>query len=144
MTGPLTLICECIVHTFTCGELSSRHLHLRVDAATDLNIFRWTQQISSIQLHVVAEFLRKSVFGDFQIFVASGQGKRATLIGTIHFFIGYLEDAKFLPNKNFNKSRSSHKIVRKLAYLGVEMMSLHQKHKIVIKVANISVTKLCT
>ena len=39
-------------------------------------------------------------------------------------------------------SRSSHKIVGKLAYLGVKMTSLDRKHKIVMKVANIGVSKL--
>ena len=59
----------------------------------------------------------------FCIFVASGQGKHAALIGTIRFFIGYLENAKYPPDKNC-MSHSSHKIVWKFAYLGVKMISL--------------------
>ena len=39
-------------------------------------------------------------------------------------------------------SRSSHNIVRKLAYLGAKMTSFDQKHKNVMKVANIGVSKL--
>ena len=73
------------------------------------------------------------------IFVASGQGKHASLTGTICFFIGYPENAKYLPAKNC-VSHSSHKIVGKLAYLSVKMVSLYQKHKIVVKVANIGVS----
>ena len=34
----------------------------------------------------VAEFLRKSIFDEFRIFVVSDEGKRAALIGIILFF----------------------------------------------------------
>ena len=62
-------------------------------------------------------------------------------IGAIRLFTGYPENAKYLPDKNC-VSRSSHKIAWKLAYLGVKMTSLDQTHKIVMKVANIDVSKL--
>ena len=80
-----------------------------------------------ITLHfvTVAEFLRKSIFGDLKLFVASGQGKHAMLIGTTRFCIGYPENAEYALSKN---SLSNHKIVRKLAYLSVKMASLNQKH----------------
>ena len=87
------------------------------------------------------EFLRESSYGDFQIFVVSCQGKHAASIGTIHVFKRYPENAKHPPDKNC-ASCSSHKIIRKLAYLGVKMASLNQKNKIVMKVANLSVSKL--
>ena len=57
------------------------------------------------------------------------------------FFTGYPENTKYPPDKNC-VSCSSHKIVRKLAYLGVKMMSLNQKHKTVMSVANLGVSKL--
>ena len=72
------------------------------------------------------EILCKWILGDFQIFVASGQEKHAASIGTICFFIEYPENAKH--NKNCI-SQSSHKIMGKLACLGVKMASLDQKHK---------------
>ena len=87
------------------------------------------------------EFLCKSIFCDFWIFVAFGQGKHAASIGTICYFLGYPENAKYQPDKNC-VSRSSHNIVRKLAYLSVKMMSIYQKHEIVMIVAHISVSKL--
>ena len=49
---------------------------------------------------VVAEFLRKSIFGDFRIFVVSDYGKRATLIGIIRFSREYLESAYIHPDEN--------------------------------------------
>ena len=54
------------------------------------------------ELNIVAvtEFLRKFMFGNFQIFVVSDQGKCALSIGTIPFFIGYMENAKCQPNQN--------------------------------------------
>ena len=73
----------------------------------------------------VAEFVRKSSLGDFQIFVVSGRRQRAASIGTIRFYfsIGYPENAKCPPDKN-GVSCSSHKVIGKLAYLGVKMTSL--------------------
>ena len=47
-----------------------------------------------------------------------------------NFFLGYPETAKYPPHKTC-VSYSRHKIVRELAYLGVKMTSLVQKHKIV-------------
>ena len=82
-----------------------------------------------------------SIFGTFRIFVASGQGKRAESIDAIRFFMGYQENAKYPPDKNC-LSHSSHEIVGKLAYLCVKIISLKQKQKIVMKVANIRVSKL--
>ena len=70
----------------------------------------------------------------FLIFVVSGQGKRAALIGTICFFIGYLGNAKYPPNKNC-VSCSSHRVVLKLAYLNVKITLLDQKRKVIVKVA---------
>ena len=48
----------------------------------------------------VAEVLRKSIFGDFLIFVVSGQGKRAESTGTIRFFIEYPDNAKYSTDEN--------------------------------------------
>ena len=95
-------------------------------------------------LYIIAitEVLSSSIFGDFLIFVVSGQGMRAALIGTIHFFIGYPENVKYPPNKNC-LSCSSHKIIRKRVYLSVKMTSLDQKHKTVMKVACLGVSQLC-
>ena len=56
-------------------------------------------------------------------------------------FIGYLEDAKYPPDKYYI-SCSRHKILWKLAYLSVKMTSLDQKHKIIINFANFGVSKL--
>ena len=91
---------------------------------------------------VVTEFLRKSILGDFRIFVVSGHGKHAELIGAICFFIGYPENAKYPPNKNC-VSCPSRKIVGKLVYLSGKIKSLDQEHKIIMKVANHGVSKLC-
>ena len=85
--------------------------------------------------------MRESIFGDLNFFPVSGQGKCAASIGTIHFFIWYPENVKYPPDKNF-VSFSSGNIVGKLAYLSVKVTSLDQKHKIAIKVANISVSEL--
>ena len=85
--------------------------------------------------------MRKSSFGDFLIFVVSGQEKCAVLISIIHYFLGYPEITKYLLNKSC-LSCLSHKIVGKLAYLGVKMMSHNQKDKIIMKVASIGVSKL--
>ena len=101
----------------------------------------FTQLLVNVDAHGVAEFLRKSIFGDFQIFVVSGQEKHAASIGIICFFKGYPENAKYSPDKTC-MSCSSHKIVWKLVYLGGKMMSLDQTHKIVMKVANLGVSKL--
>ena len=110
----------------------------------------------------MAELLRKLIFHNFCIFVVSGQGKHAASIGTILFFIGYPANEKYPPNRNCICC-SSHKIVWKLACLGVKMTSLDRKQnchescqspcakimylipwcKIVRKVAYLSVRKLC-
>ena len=92
---------------------------------------------------VVAEFLCKSVFGNFFIFAVSDGGKHAALIGTIRLFIGYLQNAKYPLDKNC-VSCSGHKMVWKLAYRGVKMVSFIQEQKIVMKVAYLSVSKLHT
>ena len=63
------------------------------------------------------------------------------LITTSHFFKGYLESAKYPLNKNY-VSCSSRKIIVRLAYLSVKIMSLNEKHKIVMKVASLSVSVL--
>ena len=101
-------------------------------------------------------------FRSFLIFVASGQEKNAALISIIRFFIGHLENANYLPDKNC-VSLSNHKNIEKLAYLGVKMTSLDktqnrhesckyrcikiaylvERHKIVRKVAYPRVRKLC-
>ena len=86
----------------------------------------------------IAECLLKSIFSDFLIFAVADQGKHAASIGAICLFIGYLENAKHPPNKNC-VSCSKHKIVWKL--FGVKMMSHFQKHKIVMKVAYLDVSK---
>ena len=117
-------------HTHTHTQHTHTHTH--------------TQWCTSEQIVDVAEFLCKLIFGDFQIFVVSGQGKCAASIGTTtsHFvFIEYPEIAKCPPDKN-GVSCSRHKLVRKLAYLGVKMSSLYQKDKIITRVANINVSKL--
>ena len=87
--------------------------------------------------------MHKSVFDNFQIFVVSGQGKHAALTGSVPFLIrlGYPENTKYPPDKNCVFC-FSHKIVGKLAYLSVKMMPLNQKHKIVMGVANLGVSKL--
>ena len=74
-------------------------------------------------------------------FFFSDQGRPAALTSTIRLFIGYLENAKYPPDKNC-VSCSRHKIVGKLAYLGVKMTSLVQEHKNVVKVAYLSVSEL--
>ena len=53
---------------------------------------------------------------------------------TYNLFIGYPENAKYPPDNNCI-SCSRHKIVWKLAYLGVEITLLILKHKIVRKVS---------
>ena len=58
------------------------------------------------------------------------------------FFMRFPENAKYPPDENC-LSCSSHKIMWKLVCLGVKMMSLDQKHKIIMKVANRSVSNLC-
>ena len=98
-----------------------------------------------------AEFLHMSIFGNFPIFVVSGQVKCAVLIGTILFSfsfffwggISYLENTKYPLDKNC-VSCSGHKVVWKLAYRGVKMVSFIQEQKIVMKVAYLSVSKLHT
>ena len=72
----------------------------------------------------------------FLLFVA--KESMLCLLVLSFFFIGYSENAKHPPDKNW-VSCSSHKIVWKHAYLSVKMMSLDQKQKIVIEVANLSV-----
>ena len=94
-----------------------------------------------VNIVAVAEFLWKLIFGDLLIFVVSGQRKHAASIGTIHFFIGYLENAKYPPDENC-LSCSSYKIAWKIAYLGLKMTLLNQKHEIIMKVAYLSVLKL--
>ena len=56
-------------------------------------------------------------------------------------FIGYQENEKYSPDKNCVFC-SSHKIILKLAYHAVKMTSLDKKHKIVMKVASLGVSKL--
>ena len=70
----------------------------------------------------------------FLDFVVSDLKKHAASIGTNQFFIGYLENAKYPPNKNCIPC-SRNKIVWKLAYLSEKITSLIKKHKIVRKVA---------
>ena len=53
---------------------------------------------------------------DFLIFLASGWEKCAASIGTIYFFLGHPESAKYSPDRNC-ASHSSHKIVWKLTYV---------------------------
>ena len=67
--------------------------------------------------------------------------RRLVLKTTYPFFIEYPENAKSLRNKNC-ESRSCNKTVGKLAYLGVKMTSLDQKHKNVMKAACLEVRKL--
>ena len=52
-----------------------------------------------LQVITIAEFLRKSSFCDFQIFVVSDQGKCAVLTGTICLLIRYLVNAIYPPDK---------------------------------------------
>ena len=53
-----------------------------------VNAFEWACYAHRVGLHIVTvtKFLHKSIFGDIQIFVASGQGTCAASIGTIVFF----------------------------------------------------------
>ena len=75
----------------------------------------------------------------FRIFVVvSDQRKNAASIGTIRF-IGYPENANVHPIKIAYRA---HKTAWKLAYLGVKITPLVQKHKIVRKVAYLCVRKL--
>ena len=91
----------------------------------------------------ITEFLHKSIFGNLCIFVAYGQGNWAASNGiTCFFFIQNPQNAIYPCDKNC-LSCSCHKIVWKLAYLSVKMMPLNQKDKIVMKVANLGVSKLC-
>ena len=41
--------------------------------------------MQSYSIVALTNLLRKSISGDFQIFVVSGQGKRAVLIGTVFY-----------------------------------------------------------
>ena len=85
------------------------------------------------------EFLRKSIVGalDFCCFLT----RNAWCVFFVFVFLGYPENAKYPPDENV-VSCSSHKMVGKLAYLGLKMTSLNHKHKIVVKVASIGVSKL--
>ena len=58
------------------------------------------------------------------------------------FFIGYPENAKYPPDKKNVYLVQVTKLSGKLAFPSVKIMSLNQKHKIVMKVANIVVSKL--
>ena len=62
-------------------------------------------------------------------------------ISTISFQKGTKKMQNIHPIKMYIKM-SRHKIIWKLAYLDVEMMSLLQKHKIIRKVAYLGVRKL--
>ena len=77
------------------------------------------------QRHIVAtaEFVGKSISSDFQIFDVFDQSKHDVTIGTIHSLKGTPKKAKYPPNKNC-VTYSRHKIVWKVAYLGV---SNHQE-----------------
>ena len=94
-----------------------------------------------IPIVVIATFLHESIFGNLQISVVFWPGKACCVDVNIHVFIGYPENAKYPPDKNCVSS-SSHKIVWKLGCLSVKVMSLNQKHKIVRKVAYLGVRKL--
>ena len=90
----------------------------------------------SQKLFHIAAVLRKSIFR-----VLLFLNKESMLsIGTIRLFVGYTENAKYPPGNNC-VSRSSHKI-GKLAYLGLKITSLDQKHKIVRKAFYLGVRKL--
>ena len=88
----------------------------------------------------MVEFLCMSIFGDFQIFVVTCQEKCAALMCTIVFFLGYPENVKYPPCQNCI-SCSSQNHLETCIYLGVKMTSLDQKHKIVMKVANLGISK---
>ena len=107
---------------------------------TDINLKNKTSPSYELWTNIVAimEFLRKSLSGDYWIFVVSDQGKDAASTGIIWIFIRYPENAKYSPNKNC-MSCSRQKIVWKLAYLRVKMTSLIQKRIIIKKVAYYSV-----
>ena len=90
-----------------------------------------------LQIFCFSQFLAISLF----LFFLAKESMLCRLV-LFFFFIGYQENAKYPPNKSC-VSCSSHKIIWKLVYLGIEMTSLDQKHNIVRKVANLCVSKLC-
>ena len=95
------------------------HVHTLKDMQYIKDVFALKQYISA-----VAEILCKFFLGgDFQFFVVSDQGKHTALISTIHFFTGYMENAKYPPDKNC-VSCSRHKIIWKLAYLRVRKLCI--------------------
>ena len=97
-----------------------------------------------MQIVAVAKCLRKSILGDLGNLFFSAQGKHAAYQGVLFCFLYRVPGIEIYPPDKNCVSYASHKIVWKLAYLDVKMMSFDQKHKPVIKVANLGVTKLCT
>ena len=107
---------------------SSMSLSLQMQA----HILHRTAMRKSLPLPI----FHKSVF----VFLAKEHVQRRLEL-SICSFLGYPENAKYLPNKNCI-SCSNHKIMSKLAYLSVEMMSLDQKHKNHHESCSICVPKL--
>ena len=77
-------------------------------------------EVRSLLCVAVAECLRKSIFGEFLIFVVSDQGNGAASIGTIRFIIGYPENVKCPPDNKCGFC-TRYKTVWKLAYLGIKI-----------------------
>ena len=98
-------------------------------------VWSWQIQWCRSVVHCTSspsEFLHKSIFGNFQTFIVSEQGKRSVSIVMIHFWKGtrkmqniYLIKTAYLVQN---------KITCKLAYLGVKIMTLIQKDENVVKV----------
>lgn len=90
------------------------------------------QKCKTIANHRHHAIFVSKFLGDFQIFVPFGQGMHAALI--CFSPQGIRKNIKYPLDKFF----------KNLAHLGVKMTSLNQKHKIIMEVANISVSKLHT
>ena len=119
-----------------------------IDSCKNIEIIYWwgISHFVSVKLH---SWLLSSLLWNFcvsQFFLIFGflwfLAEESVLCWLVLFFHRDLVNAKYPPNIKCI-SRSSHKISRKFAYLGVKLTSLDQKHKIAVKVANIGVSKLC-